>query len=86
MSRPQKPLDYFPGGLPWLCVLVQGRSTCRKLGLLRAWFYAHSLTLSRRRQGSAMLFIKEDILCTTEYSAGGIILLMVLVLLLTGRL
>jgi hypothetical protein len=40
MSRPQKPLDYFHCGLPWLCVLVQGRGTGRKLGVLRAWFYA----------------------------------------------
>ena len=27
--------------------LVEGQGTCRKLGLLRAWFYAHSLTVSR---------------------------------------
>ena len=44
MSRRQTPLDYFHRGLRWLCVFVQGRGTGRKLGLLRAWFYAHSLT------------------------------------------
>jgi hypothetical protein len=45
MSRPQKPLDYIHCGLPWLRVLVQDRGNRRKLGLLRAWFYAHGLTL-----------------------------------------
>jgi hypothetical protein len=45
MSRPQKPLDCFDCGLPWLGVLVQRRGTGRKLGLIRAWFHAHSLTL-----------------------------------------
>ena len=45
MSCPQKPLDYGPPWLPWPCPLVQDQGKRRKLGLLRAWFYADSLTL-----------------------------------------
>jgi len=42
MRLPQTPLDSCHYGLPWLCILVHGRG--RKLGLLRAWFYAYRLT------------------------------------------
>jgi hypothetical protein len=37
-----------PATFVWAAAFVQGQDTCRKLGLLRAWFYAHSNFIVRR--------------------------------------
>jgi hypothetical protein len=65
MSCPQKPLGYLQGGLPWLRVFVQGRGTGRKLGLLRAWFYARGLR-SRAADGDQSSEADDRIAATLQ--------------------